>query len=125
MSIEFFKCLGCGACCRIKDGIVRVSDEEIERISSFLGMSSSAFIRDETELSPDRKGLVLKSREDGACAFLTAENKCAIHEVKPDKCRSFPYEWVNSDFHQICPGLRGVSFSAAGSGKAHADVKKK
>ena len=27
-----FKCRMCGACCRIKDGIVRVSDAEIARI---------------------------------------------------------------------------------------------
>jgi Fe-S-cluster containining protein len=114
MSIEFFKCLGCGACCRIKDGIVRVSDEEIARISSFLGMTPSAFIRDETELSPDRKGLVLKSREDGACSFLTAENKCAIHAVKPDKCKSFPYEWTNPDSYEVCPGLCEARFFAAG-----------
>ena len=28
-----FKCWGCGACCRIKDGIVRVGDAEVKRIA--------------------------------------------------------------------------------------------
>ena len=26
-----FKCRGCGACCRIKNGIVRVGDDEVRR----------------------------------------------------------------------------------------------
>lgn len=29
-----FKCWGCGACCRIKDGIVRVGDAEVKRIAN-------------------------------------------------------------------------------------------
>ena len=39
-----FKCRMCGACCRIKDGIVRVSDAEIARIAAFLGMDEDEFI---------------------------------------------------------------------------------
>ena len=35
-----FMCQGCGACCRIKDGIVRVGDDEVRRIAAFLGMIS-------------------------------------------------------------------------------------
>lgn len=101
-----FRCLGCGACCRIPDGIVRVSDAEIARIAEFLGMTEAAFIAEETEISPDRRGLVLKSRPDGACAYLTADNRCRVHPVKPDKCRTFPYEWTNADSYEICAGLR-------------------
>ena len=29
-----FKCQGCGACCRINDGIVRVGDDEVRRIAA-------------------------------------------------------------------------------------------
>ena len=32
MKMNEFKCRMCGACCRIQDGIVRVSDAEIARI---------------------------------------------------------------------------------------------
>ncbi len=35
-----FKCRGCGACCRIKNGIVRVGEAEIRRIAAFLRMAS-------------------------------------------------------------------------------------
>lgn len=103
-----FKCQRCGACCRIKDGIVRVSDDETARIAAFLGIAEQDFIANETEIAPDRKSLILKSREDGSCVYLTDDNLCAINPVKPDKCRTFPFEWRNGDSSDICPALRLV-----------------
>lgn len=104
-----FKCLGCGACCRIKDGIVRVGEAEIRRIAEFVGMSEQEFIDHETEIAPDRKGLILKIRPDDACVYLTDDNRCRIHPVKPDKCRTFPFEWTNPDSAEVCPALAGQS----------------
>ena len=104
-----FKCRGCGTCCRIKDGIVRVGADEIKRIAEFLGMSEQEFIDRETEIAPDRKGLILKSRADDSCVYLTDDNRCRIHPVKPDKCRTFPFEWTNPDSGEVCPAL---NFSA-------------
>lgn len=103
--IPGFACRQCGACCRIKNGIVRVSDAEIARIAAFLGMDEQDFIDRETELAPDRRGLVLKSRPDGACDWLTDGNRCRIHPVKPDKCRTFPFEWTNPDSREVCAAL--------------------
>ena len=105
-----FTCRRCGACCRIKDGIVRVSDAEVARIAAFLGMPEADFIANETEVAPDRKSLVLKSRPDGSCAYLTADSLCRINPVKPDKCRTFPFGWTNPDSREVCPAL-----SSAGS----------
>lgn len=104
--LKGFACRRCGACCRIKDGIVRVSETEIARIAAFLGMPEEAFIEKETDIAPDRCGLVLKSRPDGTCAWLTDGNLCQINPVKPDKCRTFPFEWTNADSSDVCPGLR-------------------
>ena len=101
-----FICQGCGACCRIKSGIVRVGEAEIKRIADFLGMSEQSFIDNETEVAPDRKGLILKSRPDDSCVYLTEDNRCRIHPVKPDKCRTFPFEWKNEDSDKVCPALR-------------------
>ena len=100
-----FSCRRCGACCRIKDGIVRVSDGEVKRIAAFLGMKEGDFIATETELAPDRRSLVLKSRPDGSCAYLTTDNLCRINPVKPDKCRTFPLEWTNPNSGEVCPAL--------------------
>ena len=101
-----FACRGCGACCRIPDGIVRVSPEEIARIAVSLGCTDDEFIDRWTDLSPDRRGLVLKSAPDGACIFLTPGNRCRIHPVKPGKCRTFPLAWRNPDSAAVCPVLR-------------------
>ena len=100
-----FVCRRCGACCRIKNGIVRVSAAEIARIAAFLGVAEQDFIDHDTELAPDRRGLILRSRPDGACAWLADDNRCRIHPVKPEKCRTFPYAWTNDDSTEVCPGL--------------------
>ena len=111
MKLDDFKCRMCGACCRIKDGIVRVSDAEIARIAAFLGMDDAEFIERETEVAPDRKSLILKSRPDGSCAYLTEDNLCRIKPVKPEKCRTFPFEWTNPDSTSVCPALAQTQIS--------------
>ena len=58
-------------------------------------------------IAPDRKGLVLKSLPDGACVYLDENNLCRLNPVKPDKCRSFPFEWTNPDSNSVCPELAG------------------
>ncbi len=103
--MQSFKCRMCGACCRIPNGIVRVSDAEIARIAAFLGTGAAEFMERETEVAPARRGLILQSHPDGAWAWLTEDNLCRINPVKPDKCRTFPLEWANSDSRDICPGL--------------------
>ena len=103
--LKDFKCRMCGACCRIKDGIVRVSDDEVARIAAFLKVPEMEFIAHETEIAPDRKSLMLKNRPDGACAYLAEDGLCLINPVKPDKCRTFPFEWTNPDSTSVCPGL--------------------
>ena len=87
---------------------MRVSAVEIARIAAFLGRTEQDFIDRETEVAPDRRGLILKSRPDGACVWLSDNNLCRINPVKPDKCRTFPHEWTNDDSEKICPGLRQV-----------------
>ena len=42
-----------------------------------------------------------KCRMCGAC--------CRINPVKPDKCRTFPFEWTNPDSVEVCPGLATVA----------------
>lgn len=114
---QSFECRRCGACCRIPDGIVRVSDAEIARIAAFLGEGEASFIAGMTELAPDRKGLILKSRSDGACMYLAEDCRCRIHPVKPDKCRTFPYEWTNPDSVMVCPGLQALQGRGASASR--------
>lgn len=104
-----FVCQQCGACCRIPDGICRVNDAEIARIAAFLGLREDVFIARETELAPDRRSLMLRNTPDGACVWLDADNRCTIHPVKPDKCRTFPHAWTNADSDKVCLGLGRLS----------------
>lgn len=102
--LDNFRCRQCGACCRI-EGIVRLHEGDTTRIAAHLGVDEAAFIANDTEIAPDRKGLVLKDRPDGACAMLDAANRCRIYPVRPEKCRTFPFEWTNDNSESYCPGL--------------------
>ena len=86
-----------------------MSEAEIARIAEFLGVALSDFIERETEIAPDRASLMLKSLPDGSCVYLTPGNLCRINPVKPDKCRTFPFEWRNGDSGETCPGLRALA----------------
>lgn len=102
------ECRRCGACCRI-EGIVRLADEDVGRMSEMLGLSEGDFIAAWTEIAPDRKGLVLKDAPDGACIMLTADNRCRVYGARPEKCRTFPYAWTNPESASYCPLCRMLS----------------
>lgn len=76
------------------------------RMAAHLGLTEADFIANETELAPDRRGLILKDRPDGACAMLTLDNRCRVYPVRPEKCRTFPFAWTNAGSERYCPGLR-------------------
>ena len=107
MSLDLakFHCRQCGACCRIP-GIVRLAADDPARIAAHLGMSEADFIANETDLAPNRQGLILRDRPDGACAMLDAQNRCRIYPVRPRLCRTFPHEWTNAESPDYCPALR-------------------
>lgn len=102
-----FRCRRCGACCRI-EGFVRLDERDIELISRHLSMDVESFIERETRLAPDRRSLALKDRDDGACGMLGYDNRCRIYPVRPEKCRTFPYEWTNPNSGEYCPGLKAA-----------------
>ena len=109
MNLDGFRCRRCGACCRVKGGIVRLDERNVREISAALGMDEQTFIDRETVLSPDRRCLVLKDRPDGACAYLTEDNRCRIYAVRPEKCRTFPFAWTNADSAEHCEGLKALA----------------
>ncbi len=48
---------------------------------------------------PDENGICwIQRKEDGACFFLTKENKCAIYSVRPQVCRLEPFTIVDYDY---------------------------
>lgn len=99
-----YECQRCTNCCRWP-GFVRLSDAEIIRISSYLGISEFEFIQRFTQLRPQRNGLALvDNEEDGACIFLDGNN-CSIQSVKPQQCRDFPNRWRFPGWRSLCQAI--------------------
>ncbi len=99
--LDRYVCRRCGACCRW-EGIVRITDTEADEISEFLGCRLREFLERYTRLAPDRRGLVLADRADGACIFLEGTNRCRIYPVRPRQCRGFPNRWNFPGFRAVC-----------------------
>jgi Fe-S-cluster containining protein len=96
-----YECTGCGNCCRW-EGHVHVTQREIEAIAEYLGIELEEFLERYTELTRNRQGLSLIDQENGACFFLTEDNRCRIQPVKPQQCRDFPNDWSFPGFEQRC-----------------------
>jgi Fe-S-cluster containining protein len=85
------QCTQCGHCCKFGSGYVL--EDDIKRISRYLGIPEQAFIDsslDQVEhfgkklhkMKLDKKGKAF-----GSCIFFRPGNACIIHDVKPFHCR--------------------------------------
>jgi Fe-S-cluster containining protein len=101
-----FTCQQSGACCR-SDWLIGVEDaaharlREIawERHDPALG-GGDKFVPLPFALASGER-LTFARRPSGACVFLTADTRCAIHRhlgaaAKPQVCREFPYHFVHT-----------------------------
>ena len=108
-----FVCLLCGACCRAP-GEVRLRQEEPAAIAAALAIAEAVFLERYTRLARNRRALALRDRADGACVFLTAGNRCVIHDVKPQQCRDYPRRWRTVALDAACAGRRCLEAGEAG-----------
>jgi len=91
----------CGACCKW-DGFVRLTENDINKISSFLNLSIRDFVDKYTILSHDRISLSLMDNNDKSCIFLGTNNECLINNVKPAQCKNFPDKWNFPGYKEVC-----------------------
>jgi Fe-S-cluster containining protein len=103
-----FACRQCGECC-IGYGGTFVNDQDIERISTYIGTDPHGFAEQFCCLSGGRS--ILAQQDDGHCVFW--DKACTIHPVKPQMCRKWPYiESLLIDFDNwnimasMCPGMK-------------------
>jgi Fe-S-cluster containining protein len=109
-----FTCTQCGNCCTGAPGHVFVSQEEIEKIATFLGRADHGLGKEHLR----RVGKKLSLTEDkktGDCCFLKMEKGkriCSIYPVRPLQCRTWPFWDSNLDSIQDwneaavnCPGM--------------------
>ncbi len=79
-------CTKCANCCRTMR--VVVTDHDIPRIAAHLGMAPEEFIS--TYLERDEEQGYYRMRSI-PCPFLGADCKCTIYDVRPEKCRGYPF----------------------------------
>ena len=86
-----FGCQECGNCCAGPDeGYVWVSAAEAAAISAQLGVSAEHFRQKYCHRVGRRYSLVEK-RPSKDCIFLQRDKGCAIYEVRPRQCRTWPF----------------------------------
>lgn len=100
---------GCTACCRQK-GFVYLTEDDIMRAATFLGMDAGEFER--RYVYRTRNRMRLRVPKESTCYFL-GEDGCSIHPAKPTQCRIFPFwpelvgsrrEWLKVA-RSYCPGM--------------------
>ena len=106
-----FQCLCCGNCCR-GDGYVRITVQDIDRMATALGVMREAFIAQYTRTpeikSHIRRGEYWLTNHLHApldCIFLV-DNRCILHEAKPEQCLNFPALWNHDEMLDECAGYQ-------------------
>ncbi len=120
-----FQCQpGCTVCCD-REGWVYVTDEDVLRISEYLGMKLADF--EQNFIYRTKKTARLRVPKNANCTFLS-EGGCSIHDVKPVQCRTFPFwpELIGSrrDWFETgkwCPGIGQGGLVNIETAKAQAD----
>lgn len=82
-----FECTHCGACCS-RPGVVYITEQDMEAIGEFLGLEREALRAQ--YLVEDLGDWVLEVAEEKDCPFFV-EERCVIHPVKPQQCRTYPF----------------------------------
>jgi Fe-S-cluster containining protein len=99
-----FACSQCGRCCHRFQVVVSEAEIDLYRRKNAAawfreGGDAEGSTRDPFEQIPGVAGFhLIRKRADGACGFLSADNRCRIHEQlgaakKPLTCRVFPYSF--------------------------------
>lgn len=111
-----FECTQCGACCTGGPGAVFLSEEDMDRLTSYLQMEKDTFLQDYTHRVQGEISLIEKDHTD--CIFLK-DNRCSVHEARPTQCRTYPFWFDRMRSEEAwqqtcleCPGLgKGKTYS--------------
>lgn len=79
-------CTKCANCCKTLHPIVL--DEDITRIAAHLKMAEDEFIAAYLEQDDEEGCYRIKTTP---CPFLGEDNLCKIYDVRPEKCRGYPF----------------------------------
>jgi hypothetical protein len=103
-------CTKCANCCKTLHPIV--IDEDIPRIARHLGMTDEEFVA--AYLEKDEEGFGEYRVKTSPCPFLGDDNRCKIYDVRPEKCRGYPFTdkpdfvfmtMTHADNAVVCPAV--------------------
>jgi Fe-S-cluster containining protein len=86
-----FHCKGCGECC--KNQPPDINPQEQQKIDQ-AGYTNYM----ENPADPNNRNLRRKS--DGSCIFVTKQNNCQIHQIKPSICKLEPFIITDFDYQK-------------------------
>jgi Fe-S-cluster containining protein len=112
------RCLG--YCCTGEPGCIWVNEQEISKIADYLGEDISGFIS--RYLSRIGRRFIIKEVKIAGsfhCLFFDKETgKCAIYDVRPAQCKTFPFwEYFRDNPEEAvkeCPGVRKTPATNSG-----------
>jgi Fe-S-cluster containining protein len=107
--MKAFDCKMCGLCCFGEGGIFLQGDD-VKKISQHLKVPPEAFVE---QYCVDHNGrLYVGTDASGWCLFYVVDQGCAIHPVKPEPCRLWPFFSANvkdrdtwKAAQEACPGI--------------------
>jgi len=103
-------CEECGGkCCKGESGYIWVNPLEMQKIANFLNISVDEFKKFYLIKVEYKFSIKEKPYEDGfACVFFN-DGKCAIYDVRPTQCRTFPFwDFFKTNISEVkkeCPGI--------------------
>jgi len=126
--MQNWDCHSCSDCCRLE---VVITDAEKQRIEAF-DLANDPEVAPGPWFAPVGRGSknwTLTHRPDGGCVFLTAGNRCRLHErfgadVKPFACRLFPFLLIPAGDHWRVGMRFSCPSAAANSGRPVAAAQK-
>jgi hypothetical protein len=106
-----FSCTQCGNCCTGFEGVVWVTDAEIQAIADFLGQPFDEVKQAHTRKVGNR--ISLREFRNGDCTFFDGQSRrCQIYPVRPPQCRTWPFWNSNLEspeaWREIQPNCPGV-----------------
>ena len=108
-----FECQNCNYCCSSEPGYVFLSEEDISRLASGLGMEAQAFVDTFCRIVDMGafKMVSLLEKENYDCIFLE-NGRCRVYGHRPRQCETYPF-WAHvledreswDREAQSCPGM--------------------
>jgi Fe-S-cluster containining protein len=104
-----FVCYRCGKCCR--EVSVQLATFDIHRVADFLRLSVEDFIAQymgEITKVEKKKIKFEHTKPWKPCPFLSSQDMCAVYEVRPHPCRSYPLYTDSGDGGIGCLGYKQI-----------------